>query len=359
LPRAGTTWCATVEELMQVLPNVADLVGYQRLCDELFTITPTADAKPAYVRAVCAQLLGHAIVGAHEKGQACLEFMEKVVPAELEKDLVIRGYARLWRGLYLNIMSDEMVAALAYTRKATADLTEAQVTYRVALSWIIQSFCLWNLGDPVSAEAAARKGREIAAQIHDDYHVALADWYLGLALADLPGSETLDEAFACARSMSEMNVGPIFEATSKSLSAHIASAKGDWALAEAHGRMARTGLKGIVPYMLIASGNLVRALVHLGRKDEAAVIAREDLAILDALGGTVCSEVAFRVACVEALVACEAHDEADKTLREAVRQIERRAAKIDDPAWKQGYLTRRPENRRAFDLARARLGAVP
>jgi hypothetical protein len=43
-------------------------------------------------------------------------------------------------------------------------------------------------------------------------------------------------------------------------------------------------------------------------------------------------------------------------MRDAIRQIDRRARKITEPEAKQTYLTGRPENRRAFDLANAWFG---
>jgi hypothetical protein len=40
-------------------------------------------------------------------------------------------------------------------------------------------------------------------------------------------------------------------------------------------------------------------------------------------------------------------------LKEALEQIEIRASTIPDAAWKEQFLTRRPENIRASELARA------
>jgi len=76
LPRGGAYWCRTVENLMQVLPNVGAFESCEDLARELRAVTPAADARPAYLRALCTQLLGYAISGSHERGDACLALID-------------------------------------------------------------------------------------------------------------------------------------------------------------------------------------------------------------------------------------------------------------------------------------------
>jgi serine/threonine protein kinase/tetratricopeptide (TPR) repeat protein len=356
LPRAGSYWCSTVEILMQVLPNVNDFARHAQLSDELHAIVPAPDARPAYLRAVCAQVLGYAISAAYDKGRACLDLIDKLVVVDSEKDLVARGYARLWRAVFTYIVGDDPQASLSLVEKAIQDLGESQVLYRLSLAHIIKSFCYWGLGDYERSEQCAREGRKIAAQIHDSYHVGLADWYLGLVLSERSEPELLDEADECARTMVKLNVSPIFDVVARSVSARVALAKKEWARAEQDGRQARDGMQTLLPYSLLASAALIEALLAQKRAREAAAIAREDLEALAKLPCPVNTEVLFYVAAAEALFEAGDRPEAERTLRQALTRIEVRAGKITEPALKNSFLTRRRENRRAFELAEAWFG---
>ena len=107
------------------------------------------------------------------------------------------------------------------------------------------------------------------------------------------------------------------------------------------------------PYGLMASAHLMTALVRQRRGEEAAVVAREDLAWLGRIGGPVCAEVMCRVAAADALFSGGDRGAAESALRGALHQIEERAAAMTDTAVKEAYLTGREENRRAAELARA------
>ena len=46
------------------------------------------------------------------------------------------------------------------------------------------SFVWWGLGDHARSERAARDAQATARGVRDEYHAALADWYLGLSLVE-------------------------------------------------------------------------------------------------------------------------------------------------------------------------------
>jgi hypothetical protein len=355
VPRGGNYWCSTVERLMQVLPNVGDLETLARLSKEMLEITPTIDARPAYVRALCAQLLGHALAGEHAKGKHCADLLEKLIDEKTERDIVLRGYLHLFRSVFMNILTDDLVLARTLAQKAQDDLKQSQVEYRLALAYIVESFCQWTLGDMAAAIHAAREGRSIAKRIRDDYHAALADWYLGLALSSYDEPEKLEEAEACVASMKQLDGSPTFVATTLSMSAGVAMMKKDWKRAEAEARESRDKHGGIIAYELMASRHLVLALMKLDRVEEAAEIARRDLALLNALPGTLWSDVTFRVAAAEALHAAGDQPAAVAALQAALQQMENRIAKIADPAAQALYRSRQ-DNQRALELQRSWLG---
>jgi hypothetical protein len=353
LPRGSAFWCATVERLMQVLPNIGALERYQQLADEMFRVVPATDARTAYLGALTTQLMGYALAGAREQGQTCVDFIDRLLLDGDGYELSARASAKLWRAVFIVILGTDLTHALSLAQQAERDFSDSQVMYRLSLAHTVQAFIWWSLGDLEASERAARKGRDIARQIRDDYHTALADWYLGLALSDQETPEKLAEAEQCARATQELNPSPMFEATSQNLSARVAVARGDWAQAERDGRKARAGMTAMIPYALFASAHLVESLTRQGRSAEAAAIAKEDLDVLAAQHGPLYSEVPFRVAAAEALFEAGEHAAGESVLREALRQVELRAGKIADPVLRARFLERRTENRRALELARA------
>jgi tetratricopeptide (TPR) repeat protein len=351
LPAGSRYWCSAIEQLMQVLPNVAAFESYERVAGELRSVTPDVDARSAYLRALCTQVLGYAVTGGRELGTACLSLIEKAVDLDSEPDLVARGYARLWRATYDNILGDDAPATLSLAEKAVADLEQSEVLYRLSLAEIVRGFCLWGLGQFEQSERAVRRGRAIAEQIHDSYHTCLADWYLGLTLSELDDPVKLDEADQCALTMVELNVSPLFEPVARIIRAKVAYAKKDWPRAEADGLHACRALPTLVPYALMAVGPLIHALIEQNRADEAARTASQWLRTLDELKGPVCSEVAFLVAASEAFFTSGDRVRGERTLRRTLDCIEARSAKMLDPETKRTYLTQRRENRRARELA--------
>jgi eukaryotic-like serine/threonine-protein kinase len=356
VPHGGALWCAVVEGLMQVLPNVGEFVRCEVLCDELLTIVPAPEVRTAYVRAVALQLLGYAISGAYARGQACLAFIDNLAIADDE--ILGRGYARLYRAIFTFILGRDIPAALALSEQAARDLDASRVTYRLSLAYTIRSFIWWGLGDHEQSERAARQARLTALEVRDDYHAALSDWYLGLALSEQDDPVKLDEAEHCAETMVQLERGAIFLGAARVISARVALAKRDWARAEEEGRLARAALVGLLPFGLMASAYLFTALLRQDRAEEAAGLAREDLARLEREAVPVCSEVLFFVAAADALLAAGDRPAGEAALRRALHLIDLRAAAITDPGQMRSFAARE-ENRRASELARQWLAAAP
>jgi hypothetical protein len=102
----------------------------------------------------------------------------------------------------------------------------------------------------------------------------------------------------------------------------------------------------------MASAHTLTAMVRQSKRESAAALARDDLAFVERVGSPICSEVMFRVAAAEALFEGGDRRSAERVLAGAIDQIELRAGTMSDAAMKDSYLTRRAENRRAFELAR-------
>ena len=351
VPHGGITWCALIEILMQVLPNVGQLGRSEALSEELLRVVPAPDARGGYVRALNLQLFAYALTGQHRRGQACLEFIESLKMPQA--DIIARGYSGLYRAIFTFILGRDLQSALARVEQAARDLAEGQVTYRLSLAQIVTSFVWWGLGDHARSERAAREAQATARGVRDDYHAALADWYLGLSLVEQGADDPakLDEADRCAEAMLLLERSPTFVAASRVITARAALERGDLRKAEQECVAARPDLLPIPAFWLMAEASLLEALVADGRASEASTVARGGLAFLEGATGPFCSEVGFRIAASEALQASGDPAAASRALEDALREIGLRAALISDAALRRSYLSRQ-ENRRAATLTR-------
>jgi eukaryotic-like serine/threonine-protein kinase len=354
LPPGGQQWCITVEKLLQVLPNVGDVDSYNRLAEEMLQASPAPDARGAYLRALNVQLLGYAISGLHAECERCQRHIERVDGGASERDIVARGYSRLWRAVVAQILGADMPRALELAEQAVEDLTAAQVMYRVSLAYTIKSFILWSLGLLVEAEQAARRARAVAIDVHDDYQASQSAWYLGLTLGDQADETRREEALACARMVQAAHVSTLHDThLPRILTGRVALARGDLSRAADDCQVAQSGMTQLAPYDLMVTSYWVQALVRSGRIEEGEKVARDGLAVLGRLAGPVCTEVMFEVAAAEALWEAGARPDARRILGQARAHVDLRAGLIADAALRDSYLTNREENRRLAELERA------
>lgn len=352
LERGESYYCSTVESLLQVLPNTGDFASYGKLTSDITTLVPKPNARPAHLRAVCAQLLGHMVVGDHTRGAESLGVIDRLVtPAETNP--AVRGYAQLFRAIYEHGLGTDTLRAFRLAEGACRDLEEAQVFYRKSLGLTVQSFCAWRLGDIQLGEKLARLAHATADQVHDNYHRALADWYLALSLSEASDPAKLDEADVASFTMLKENKGPVFESSAYGVASRVALGRRDWALAESR---AKKSLEqpSILPFRALACASLLDALRECKRAKEAVELTRADLTEFEALKGAVFSGVIFRVAMAHAMFDAGESERGKAQLRSALAEIHVRVGLFHD-AERERVFRSRPENVRASELERIHL----
>ncbi|WP_437806873.1 protein kinase domain-containing protein [Sorangium sp. So ce1078] len=139
--------------------------------------------------------------------------------------------------------------------------------------------------------------------------------------------------------------------------AKIALAGGDLDVAEREARAA-VALAPSAPTIAVqASAVLARALLGLGRTDEAMRAAAEASAQLAKFGTLEEGESLVRLTYAEALAASGRHAEATAAIASARAALLARAEKLSDPTWRERFLRDVPDNARTLELARQWLGA--
>ncbi|MGK4003495.1 tetratricopeptide repeat protein [Sorangium sp. So ce1036] len=138
--------------------------------------------------------------------------------------------------------------------------------------------------------------------------------------------------------------------------ANIYVVMGDLEVAEREARAA-VALSPVAPTLGVqAFAVLARALLGLGRIDEAVRTAAEANSILASFGTLEEGESLVRLTFAEALAASGRHEEAAAAIAAARTALLARADKLSDPTWRERFLRDVPDNARTLELARRWLG---
>jgi hypothetical protein len=225
-------------------------------------------------------------------------------------------------------------------------------TIRLALAYgETESLC--ELGAPEDAlarwEARAEMFRADEALGQGLYRTSVAHlrWTLGLPGA---AAEALDVADAlCA----DTRAPPPMYARARDLRARLRLSRGEPAAALTDAREAESALARIPNCAPNTRATLMAALRACGELGEAVTVAEASLALLQTFGGVGFAEVELRLAIAETFLAAGDETRGREALVETMRQIDARAADIDDPVWRERYLSRNPSCVRSRALAAA------
>jgi tetratricopeptide (TPR) repeat protein len=209
-------------------------------------------------------------------------------------------------------------------------------------------FLMAELGDYASAEEALRSTLADADRlgIHD---VAIgARLNLGYVVAyrgRLEEARDLEQsAFDALKQQGDLRLMSV----AQTYLAKIALLSGDFVAAEYGARTAAEALRVAPPQRAAALAVLSRALLALGRPDEALPVAREAFETLESLGMIEEGEALVRLVYAEALGAAGLAGERAAAIADARDHLLARAAKIGDPAWRRRFLLAVPDHARTL-----------
>jgi tetratricopeptide (TPR) repeat protein len=215
-----------------------------------------------------------------------------------------------------------------------------------------------QLGGFAEAERALREALDGAARLGLDFVGTVARLNLGLALACQgridEGRGALREAIERNREKGDRRV----EAGARLYLAIASSLAADFDEAEQQARLAIAAADAHAPLMTYGRAVLARVLLAHDRSAEALASAQEAKAVLDRLGELEVGESLVRLVHAETLFAVGDRRGALAAIFEARVSLLARAEKITDPAWRESFLRRVPDNAATLARARAWLGTA-
>lgn len=354
LLRPGSLWwCRAIEKLFNILPQMGQAARLGELSRLFLTTEPDPAAISAYVVAASYPIGMLAQAGARPAAQAFLARIEQdALQRVIEQDPFARGWARFFHGLSVRVLSPDPLLAMKLARESERAFSEIGNVYGLTLATMLVGLSWVDLGDLLEGEKMLREGQALASQLSHGFLRHNTQMGMVLALAERSEPELLAEAHSLAQSIIEAGVSPLYVASGHAARAQVLLAWGRADEAEEAAREACATFTVAPPLLVMALTVQIAALLAQGRADAAALGAEDGLRILTSLGGAGYMEIPLRAAAVEAFHSAGDVPRALGALREALQQIDLRASKILDPAWRARYFAGRPENARVLSLAR-------
>jgi eukaryotic-like serine/threonine-protein kinase len=354
LEAGSAAWFSAVTQVVQAASKLGGFDRVERWTAAASGAAPLEGARGAKSKCLCAGASNLAFGGRFAVVDALIEAVERSATdaPELDADVAAilqqaRAFRAMSRGDPGACVTGLEAALAAFERsgdRRNACITRANLGYSYG-----------ELGDFTGAEAALRSALSAADGMGLHEVAAAAQASLGQVLAyrgELAEARAIEEAAVA----SGQRLGdPRAEVVSRSYLAKIALLAGDLEGAEREARAAEA-LETESPLRLVATAVRARALLGLGRADEALIAAREAFSTLASLGALEEGESMIRLVHAEALAASGRRSEAAAAIASARDSLLARADRIHDPAWRERFLRSAPDSDRTLHLARQWLG---
>ena len=343
-PRGSAGWFRSLYQAIFASSKLGNFDRVERGFAEARGVVAAGDARGAQILCLCACASELVLGGRYAAADAALAEIEPLTPP----DPLSLALAHQSRSIRASARGDS-VACLEGLSAALSAFEQAEDRRNAAMTRCNLGFVLAELGDFEGAEEALRAALITADRMGLHEVAAGARNNLGYALCC---RGQLDEARGLLRQSIETfqrQGAPRNEGLARTYLAEVELRAGDALAAEREARAAAEVLAGIPSLHAVASAVLALCLLGRGLPAEALEAASAGHAQLCALGSIEEGEALVRLAYAEALAA--AGGEAATALAEARDHLLARAARINDPVWRDRFLAGVPENARTLSLA--------
>jgi tetratricopeptide (TPR) repeat protein len=350
LPLGSPEWCRAASEVAGAIGRLGKRDALTLLATSIVDTCMGGNAPDEWALTAMARVaIYHYYVGDPETPIRLRERIEAspgvFVPYTQAWLHMLRANEALFRG--------DLGAYLGEERAAKAAFEETGFARRVANESVNVGYAMLELGADQEAREVLSDAIEEADRLGLTDITLMAKHNFGRVLERLG---ELEEAAhierACVDAFAARGDGRM-EGGSQIYLASILVALGRLDDAEAATTRALALLEDVAtlhPYALAAHA---RVLLARGRVDEAVEAAERAHDAMQALGAVEEGEALIRLVHAEALLAGGRVDDARAALAEATRRVDERAARIADPALRESFVTRVPENARTVALSRS------
>lgn len=332
----------------------ATRTGKRELVDSLAQELTGGGAAPSPSLARVAVYLMH--VGKNDEARRALAVVRKALSDPAEP-------AARWgwghrANAYAAMFQGDVAGYLEHAQRAVQSFTAGGDTRELALELVGLGYARHELGLYVEAEAALEEGRRLADNLGLLHTLAAALENLGGVLHRLGKLEQAEKVFQEALAL-------FAEQKNRRMEGHcrkqlglllVEMAQAEQAFEEImHASQLLSAFPPLVPATLAAGA---RALMALGRGDDAVLMARDAAAMLAAQKSVEEGEASIRLTLAEVLDAAGEGEAARAAIAAARDHLLAKAAKITNPELRSSFLTSVRENARTLELAGQWLGDI-
>ncbi|WP_437949823.1 hypothetical protein WME98_02695 [Sorangium sp. So ce296] len=355
IERGSIAWFSAITQVVLATSKLGQLDELERWTTVAASAVPTTDAQSA--RLVClangAAML--TVVGRYVEGRALIEAVERAFEDTHARDVAATAQLHEARSYYA-ICTGNLVAGADRMEAASRAYEQAGDRRNACSTRANLGVAYTELGDFERAESMLRE----AHQESDRMHLHELKLSSGANLAQVlacRGKLAEGRAFAEAAASASRQAGAVrTELFARCYLAKICVALGDLEAAEDEARASVARSQSAPTLGVQAYAVLARALLGLGRVDEAVRTATEASSMLESFGTLEEGESLVRLTVAEALAASGRQHEANAAIASARAALLARADKLSDPTWRERFLRDVPDNARTLELARQWLG---
>ncbi|WP_437964135.1 protein kinase [Sorangium sp. So ce260] len=355
LERGSAAWFSAIMQVVIASYKMGRLDEIERWMTLATDAEATVDAQS--VKLVClangATVLS--VVGRYAEARALIETVERAFTNGDVRDVGALAQLHEARSCYA-ICTGDLVAGTHGMEAASLAFEQAGDRRNACGARAGLGVAYAELGDFERAESVLRTALEEADRMHLHDLRSASEANIAQVLA-CRGQLAEGRAFAeSAASASRRSGIARTELFARCYLAKICVALGDLEAAEAEARAAVARVQSAPTLGVQAYAVLARALLGLGRVDEAVSTATEANSMLESFGTLEEGESLVRLTYAEALAASGRQHEASAAIASARAALLARAEKLSDPTWRERFLRDVPDNARTLELARQWLG---
>jgi hypothetical protein len=353
LPEGGAPWYQALGAALGAAGVRGQVDALHELLRVFSGVRPLPGAESAFAEPAMSAALMMTVAGMREATRSLLDHMDVVYAALGTNEVRARAFIQLAKARYNLLMEMDPWGYRCAAEEAVAGFQVAgdHRFFLIAQANVAMSEA--ELGHPEAAAPLFRVSLGALSALDAPFLTMVIHTLSAVSLARWEESAYRAEARRCAEAVLRVNplvnfwVGLIHVAL-----AFVELADGALGMAE------RAALRALEVFVQMPVGRplgcmaLGRVYLRQGRAREACKVADEGLAQLEALGGRGWMDVSLHLTAAEARRAIGDEVAARQALAEACAKIEQRASRIADPASRERYLTRVPDNARALEWAR-------
>ncbi|WP_437720727.1 protein kinase domain-containing protein [Sorangium sp. So ce861] len=355
IERGTTAWFSAITQVALATSKLGQLDEIERWTTLAASAVPTADAQSAKLVCLANGAAMLTLVGRYAEGRALIEAVERAFEDTHTRDVAATAQLHDARSCYATCTGD-LVAGADGMEAAIVAFEQAGDRRNAYGARANLGVVYTELGDFERAESMLREAHQEAERMHLHELKLSSGANLAQVLA-YRGQLAEGRAFAEAAASASRQAGAVrTELFARCYLAKICVALGDLEAAEDEARAAVARSQSAPTLGVQAYAVLARALLGLGRVDEAVGTATEASSMLESFGTLEEGESLVRLTVAEALAASGRQHEATAAIAAARAALLARADKLSDPTWRERFLRDVPDNARTLELARQWLG---